>query len=86
MDQPFVSPLSAEVDALWERRAELNPNDDAARALVTAAVDELDAGEARVAWVDPSSDAVVVDERAKRWKCDDAWDTQPGCKASGGSP
>jgi 2,3,4,5-tetrahydropyridine-2-carboxylate N-succinyltransferase len=66
MDQPFVSPLPAELDALWERRAELNPNDASARALVVAAVDQLDAGKARVAWVDPASDAVVVDERAKR--------------------
>ena len=66
MDQPFVSPLPAEIDALWERRAELNPNDASARALVVAAVDQLDAGKARVAWVDPASDAVVVDERAKR--------------------
>ncbi|MDQ1464861.1 MAG: 2,3,4,5-tetrahydropyridine-2,6-dicarboxylate N-succinyltransferase, partial [Actinomycetota bacterium] len=60
MDQPFVSPLPAELDALWERRAELNPNDASARALVVAAVDQLDAGKARVAWVDPASDAVVV--------------------------
>ena len=37
MDQPFVSPLPAEIDALWERRAELNPNDASARALVVAA-------------------------------------------------
>jgi 2,3,4,5-tetrahydropyridine-2-carboxylate N-succinyltransferase len=66
MDQPFVSPLPAEIDALWERRAELNPNDADARALVVSAVDALDAGKARVAFVDPHTDAVVVDERAKR--------------------
>jgi 2,3,4,5-tetrahydropyridine-2-carboxylate N-succinyltransferase len=66
MDQPFVSALPAEIDALWERRAELNPNDADARSLVTAAVDELDAGKARVAFVDPTTDDVVVDERAKR--------------------
>ena len=66
MDLPFVSPLSAEIDALWERRSELNPNDSAARDVVVAAVDELDAGRARVAWVDAASDTVAVDERAKR--------------------
>jgi 2,3,4,5-tetrahydropyridine-2-carboxylate N-succinyltransferase len=66
MDQPFVSPLPAEIDTLWERRTELNPNDAGARALVVAAVDDLDAGKARVAWVDAASDTVVVDERAKR--------------------
>jgi 2,3,4,5-tetrahydropyridine-2-carboxylate N-succinyltransferase len=66
MDSPFVSPLPAEIDALWERRTELNPNDDQARALVVSAVDALDAGAARVAFVDPATDEVVVDERAKR--------------------
>jgi 2,3,4,5-tetrahydropyridine-2,6-dicarboxylate N-succinyltransferase len=66
MDLPFVSPLPAEIDALWERRGDLGPNDAAARALVVAAVDQLDAGKARVAWVDPASDTVLVDDRAKR--------------------
>jgi 2,3,4,5-tetrahydropyridine-2,6-dicarboxylate N-succinyltransferase len=66
MDLPFVSPLPAEIDALWERRSELNPNDSAARGVVVAAVDQLDAGQARVAWVDAASDVVTVDERAKR--------------------
>jgi 2,3,4,5-tetrahydropyridine-2,6-dicarboxylate N-succinyltransferase len=66
MDQPFVSALPAEIDALWERRAELNPNDEGARSLVVAAVDALDEGLARVAFVDPVTDGVVVDERAKR--------------------
>ncbi len=66
MDQPFVSPLPAEIDALWERRAEINPNDADAHDLVVAAVDALDTGLVRVAFVDPASDEVVVDERAKR--------------------
>ncbi|HXR42400.1 MAG TPA: 2,3,4,5-tetrahydropyridine-2,6-dicarboxylate N-succinyltransferase, partial [Acidothermaceae bacterium] len=61
-----MSTLPAEIDALWERRADLNPNDEQARSLVTAAIDELDAGKARVAFVDPATDEVVVDERAKR--------------------
>jgi len=60
------SPLPAVIDELWERRAELSPGDSAARAEVVAAVDRLDAGEARVAFVDAETDEVVVDERAKR--------------------
>ena len=34
--------------------------------MVTAAVDALDAGEARVAWPDPATGGISVDERAKR--------------------
>jgi 2,3,4,5-tetrahydropyridine-2,6-dicarboxylate N-succinyltransferase len=60
------SPLSAVIDELWEQRAGLSPEDSAARAEVIAAVDEIDAGNARVAFVDPAADEVVVDERAKR--------------------
>ena len=63
---PEPSPLPAEVDKLWDRRAELGPADAPARAAVTAAVDALDQGAARVAYVDPASGQVVVDERAKR--------------------
>jgi len=33
---------------------------------VVEAIDQLDGGKARVAWVEPVSDEVVVDERAKR--------------------
>jgi 2,3,4,5-tetrahydropyridine-2,6-dicarboxylate N-succinyltransferase len=61
-----ASPLDAALDELWERRDELGPADGDARELVTAAVDALDAGEARVAWPDPATGEVVVDERAKR--------------------
>ena len=60
------SPLPAVIDELWERRAGLGPGDSAARAEVVAAVDKIDAGEARVAFVDAETDEVVVDERAKR--------------------
>ena len=60
------SPLPAVIDELWERRSELSPEDTAARAEVVAAVDEIDAGNARVAFVDAATDEVVVDERAKR--------------------
>jgi 2,3,4,5-tetrahydropyridine-2-carboxylate N-succinyltransferase len=60
------SPLDPVVDELWERRAELSTGDDDARKVVVDAIDQLDAGTARVAWVDSETDAVVVDERAKR--------------------
>lgn len=60
------SPLPAVIDELWERRAGLSPEDSAARAEVVAAVDQIDAGEARVAFVDAETGDVVVDERAKR--------------------
>ncbi|HET6187438.1 MAG TPA: 2,3,4,5-tetrahydropyridine-2,6-dicarboxylate N-succinyltransferase, partial [Trebonia sp.] len=43
------SPLPAVIDDLWERRSGLSPEDTAARAEVVAAVDEIDAGNARVA-------------------------------------
>ena len=59
------SPLPAGIDQLWDRRNELGPGDAEARAVVTAAVDALDAGEARVARPDPAG-GVSVDERAKR--------------------
>ncbi len=59
-----TSPISSEVDDVWRARAALTPEDDDARAVVTDAVDLLDAGEARVAEV--IGDDVVVDERAKR--------------------
>lgn len=60
------SPLPPEVDELWARREHLTPRDEAAREVVVAAVDQLDDGSARVAFVDPVTDGVVVDERAKR--------------------
>jgi 2,3,4,5-tetrahydropyridine-2,6-dicarboxylate N-succinyltransferase len=60
------SPLDPVVDELWERRADLSTGDDDARKAVVDAIDQLDAGTARVAWVDSKTDDVVVDERAKR--------------------
>ncbi|MFL6112985.1 MAG: 2,3,4,5-tetrahydropyridine-2,6-dicarboxylate N-succinyltransferase [Catenulispora sp.] len=62
----FASPISATIDELWERRAELSPVDLDARKAVVEAVDLIDAGVARAAFVDPATDEVVVDERAKR--------------------
>jgi 2,3,4,5-tetrahydropyridine-2,6-dicarboxylate N-succinyltransferase len=61
-----TSPLPAAIDDLWDRRAELTPSDTKAREAVVSAVDAIDAGHARVAWVDTASDSVKVDERAKR--------------------
>lgn len=66
MTETFTSPISQVIDQLWERRAELGPDDADARAAIVAAVDQLDTGEARVARIDPATDEVVVDERAKR--------------------
>ncbi|WP_101788272.1 2,3,4,5-tetrahydropyridine-2,6-dicarboxylate N-succinyltransferase [Nonomuraea indica] len=62
--QSTTSPLPRAVDRLWERRAELSPDDTEARAVVVSAIDLLDTGKARVAEV--VGDEVVVDERAKR--------------------
>jgi len=66
MTDTSTSPISGVIDELWERRADLTPDDADARAAIVAAVDQIDAGEARVARIDPASDEVVVDERAKR--------------------
>ncbi len=66
MSQSLKSPLSPVIDDLWEQRAALSPDDSAARAEVVAAVDEIDAGHARAAFVDAQTGGVVVDERAKR--------------------
>ena len=63
---PVASQLPEQIDQLWEQRARLTPDDAAARETITSAVDQIDAGEVRVAWLDPDSDAVLVDERAKR--------------------
>ena len=60
------SPLSSVIDELWAQRASLTPEDSGARAEIVAAVDAVDAGTARVAFVDAETDQVVVDERAKR--------------------
>ncbi|MGH3388687.1 MAG: 2,3,4,5-tetrahydropyridine-2,6-dicarboxylate N-succinyltransferase [Actinomadura sp.] len=66
MTETFTSPLPTIIDKLWERRTELGPDDADATAAITAAVDQIDTGEARVAFVDPATDEVIVDERAKR--------------------
>lgn len=66
MSDTFASPLSADLDDLWERRAEFNADDTEIRETVISAVDQIDAGTARVAHVDAATDEVIVDERAKR--------------------
>jgi 2,3,4,5-tetrahydropyridine-2-carboxylate N-succinyltransferase len=63
--ESFVSPLDPVVDELWEQRAALSPEDTEARKTVVAAVDAIDAGQARVALA-VAGGSVVVDERAKR--------------------
>jgi 2,3,4,5-tetrahydropyridine-2,6-dicarboxylate N-succinyltransferase len=59
------SPLSPRIEELWDERSQLTPENSAARAEVVAAIDKIDSGEARVAWVSETGH-VVVDERAKR--------------------
>jgi 2,3,4,5-tetrahydropyridine-2,6-dicarboxylate N-succinyltransferase len=61
-----TSVLPPVIDELWQRRAELSPADARARESVVAAVDAIDAGQARVARVEEATGQVVVDERAKR--------------------
>ncbi len=61
----FDSPIDPSVDELWDRRADLTPDDADARKTVVAAVDAIDAGVARVATV-AADGSVVVEERAKR--------------------
>ena len=61
-----ASPLPARIDELWAQRGELTTEDAAARAVVVAAVDMIDTGHARVAWPDPLTGEIVVDERARR--------------------
>jgi 2,3,4,5-tetrahydropyridine-2,6-dicarboxylate N-succinyltransferase len=60
------SQLDPVIDELWERRATLSTRDEDARKAVVAAVDQLDSGDARVAWIDPISNEVLVDQRAKQ--------------------
>ena len=59
-----MSAMAPIVDELWERRGSLAGDADA-KSAVEQAVDLLDRGEARVAWVGPDG-GVKVDERAKR--------------------
>ena len=59
-----MADLQAQIDELWERRTELEPDDKHARRLVREAVDLLDHGQARVAEL--IAGRVVVNEWLKR--------------------
>jgi len=61
-----MSDLEAAVGKLWSRLDDLDPSDEDALATVTAAIDLLDRGEARVAEIDPGTDGVVVHEWLKQ--------------------
>lgn len=61
-----MADLEASIGALWERAAELTPDDAEALALVTEAIELLDSGQARVAEVDPTTDQVVVHQWLKQ--------------------
>jgi 2,3,4,5-tetrahydropyridine-2-carboxylate N-succinyltransferase len=54
-----VDDLEASVHELWQRRSELSSADNDARAIVSAAIELLDAGTARVAEIDASGEVVV---------------------------
>ena len=62
---PNETVLDPAIDELWERRADLGPDNADARKIVVDAVDAVDAGDARVAVV-AADGSVVVNERAKR--------------------
>jgi 2,3,4,5-tetrahydropyridine-2-carboxylate N-succinyltransferase len=66
MTDTFTSPISSFIDELWERRTELTHTDSDAREAVVTAIDLIDTGAARAAYVDEATDEVIVDERAKR--------------------
>ena len=55
-----MADLQKQIAELWERRAELTPDDGDARAVVDLAIDLLDSGEVRTAEVDPATGEVVV--------------------------
>ncbi len=61
-----MADLPETIEELWERRSQLQPGDPDATAAVHQAVDLLDAGEARVAEVDPSTGEVVVHQWLKQ--------------------
>jgi 2,3,4,5-tetrahydropyridine-2-carboxylate N-succinyltransferase len=54
-----MADLQAQIEELWERRADLDPSDTAAADSVREAIDLLDRGEGRVAEVGPDGGVVV---------------------------
>jgi 2,3,4,5-tetrahydropyridine-2,6-dicarboxylate N-succinyltransferase len=61
-----MADLQAQIEDLWERRADLAAGDGDALAVVREAVDLLDRGEARVAEVDAGTGDVVVHQWLKQ--------------------
>ncbi|HYE78066.1 MAG TPA: 2,3,4,5-tetrahydropyridine-2,6-dicarboxylate N-succinyltransferase, partial [bacterium] len=61
-----MADLSATIEELWERRAELRPGDSAPMEAVHQAISLLDSGEARVAEVDSATAEVVVHQWLKQ--------------------
>ena len=61
-----MADLQAHIEELWARREELGPSDEDAAELIRQAVGLLDRGEARVAEIDPATDAVVVHQWLKQ--------------------
>jgi 2,3,4,5-tetrahydropyridine-2,6-dicarboxylate N-succinyltransferase len=61
-----MADLQSRIEELWARASELGPADADALAVVTEAVELLDSGRARVAEVDPATDAVVVHQWLKQ--------------------
>src|SRR5580704_6654969 len=61
-----MADLQSQIEALWLRAGELSPTDTDALATVTEAIDLLDRGEARVAEIDPATDAVIVHQWLKQ--------------------
>jgi 2,3,4,5-tetrahydropyridine-2-carboxylate N-succinyltransferase len=61
-----MADLQSQIEELWEHRAEVAPGDGDAAAVVREAVGLLDAGEARVAEVDPATGDVVVHQWLKQ--------------------
>jgi len=62
---PSMAALEVQIEALWDRVADLTPADSDALAVVTEAVNLLDSGEARVAEIDPATDQVIVHQWLK---------------------
>ncbi len=60
-----MADLETQITDLWSRRDEISAGDAEADALVSQAINLLDAGEARIAYVDEATDQVVVNEWLK---------------------
>ena len=62
----LMADLQSQIEELWGRAAELDPADTDELAVVSTAIDLLDAGTARVAEIDPATDQVVVHQWLKQ--------------------